>query len=116
MWLWRSQPAPTTAAAPAVEAAASRFDPAFASRAEQARSEDGMLLAHRDLVKAVELQRDQLSPETVAVLEENLRIIDQAIGQIRSALEEDPLNTRLRLQLAAHYQHEVQLLKRVSGV
>ena len=45
-----------------------------------------------------------------------MRIIDQAIGQIRIALEEDPLNQRLNMLLATQYQREVQLLKRVSGV
>ncbi len=117
VWLWRSQPAPVPAPAPpAAEAAASRFDPALASRAELARSEDGMLLAHRDLLEAVERRRSQLSPETLAVLEENVQIIDQAIGRIRSALEEDPLNPRLTRQLAAQYRREVHLLRQVSGV
>ncbi len=113
VWLWHSQPPP---APPAVEAAASRHDPALAARAELARSEDGTLLAHRDLLEAVERQRGQLAPETVAILEENVRIIDQAIGRIRSALEEDPLNPRLQRQLAAQYRREVHLLKQVSGV
>lgn len=116
VWFWRVEPVSPVAGPGTVIETASRSEAAFRAQAELARSEDGMLLARRDLFEAVERQKDQLSPETVAVLEENMRIIDQAIGQIRFALEEDPLNQQLHLLLAAHYQREVQLLKQVSGV
>ena len=102
---------PDPAAAPAVAA----IDPGVVARAQLARSEDGVLLAHRDLLEAVQRQKEHLSPETVAVLEENMLIIDQAISQIRSALEDDPFNQQLNMLLAAHYKLEVELLKRVSG-
>ncbi len=112
LWLWRTPPTPATRASEPVTATTTSFE----AQADLARSEDGMLRARRDLIEAVQRQRDHLSPETVAILEENMRIIDQAIGQIRLALEEDPLNQQLRLRLAAHYQQEAELLKLVSGV
>lgn len=113
LWLWQAGPVPT---APGTRAAAARgADADLETQAALARSEDGMLGARRDLIRAVQRQRDHLSPETVAVLEENMLIIDQAIGQLRSALEEDPLNRRLSMRLAAQYQREAQLTKRVSG-
>ncbi len=118
-WLWRGAAVPTGVdEAPRAAAHSEVTDDAGRNeaRAEMARSEDGMLLAHQDLLSAVQSQSDRLSPETVAAVEENMRIIDQAIGQIRTALEDDPLNQRLNMLLAAQYQHEVQLLKRVSGV
>jgi hypothetical protein len=118
-WLGRGE-TPSNSAPEAIRAAAPLGGAELAARnhnrAELARSEDGMLLAHHDLLTAVRSQSDRLSPETRAVVEENMNIIDQAIGQIRTALEDDPLNPRLNMLLAAQYQHEVELLKRVSGV
>lgn len=81
-----------------------------------ARSQDGVLHARKDLVEIVERRRDRLDPEVLAVVEENMRILDEAIGQLHLALEEDPGNRRLHLLLAARYQQEVNLVKRVSRV
>jgi anti-sigma-K factor RskA len=66
------------------------------------------------LVQALDDSRDRLSPETVAVLDENLAVIAQAVGEIRAALEKDPGNQRLIRSLVAAYDQEVDLLKRAS--
>jgi hypothetical protein len=81
-----------------------------------ARSEDGVLLQRTDLLKVLERQRDILPLETIAAIEENARLIDQAIAQVRAALEESPDNRQLELLLAARYQQEVALLKQVNRV
>ena len=81
-----------------------------------ARSEDGVLLPRTDLLEIIERQRDILSSETLATIEENALLIDQAIAQIRTALSESPGDRQLELLLAARYQQEVALLKRVSRV
>lgn len=119
VWIWRTEPAPTgspTATPASLAVDAESIASRNRARAELARFEDGVLLAHQDLLEAVQSQPDRFSPETLEALEENMRIIDQAIGQIRTALDDDPFNHRLNLLLAAQYQHEVQLLKRLSGV
>lgn len=46
------------------------------------------------LRSALDARRGQLNPATVAVIEQNLRVIDEAIRQSREALEKDP-NSRL---------------------
>lgn len=116
--MWRSSPEVASNATPTAVTAAdvSESEAVIAQRAELARSEDGVLLARRNLIEAVEGPKEHLSPETVAIIEENMHIIDQAIGQIRSALDEDPLNHQLNMLLAAQYQREAELLKQVSGV
>jgi anti-sigma-K factor RskA len=119
--LWQSYQAPgdvgrDTVAAESAAQPAVLDEELMAQRAELARSEDGVLLARQNLIEAVEGPKEHLSPETVAVIEENMRIIDQAIGQIRIALEDDPLNHELNMLLATYYQQEAELLKRVSGV
>lgn len=87
-----------------------------ATQAQLARSEDGVLLARTDLVTAIERSRDVVEAETLLVLEENMILLDRAIGEIRTALEEDPQNLRLRMLLAARYQQERKLLQTVSRV
>ena len=86
------------------------------ARADLARSEDRVLLVRRDLVEAIEIRRDLLGPEASQSVEESLLVLDQAVAEIQRALEENPDDRRLRLLLAAKYQHEVRLLQRVSRV
>lgn len=86
------------------------------AKADLARSEDRVLLVRRDLVEAIEIRRDLLGPEASQSVEESLLVLDQAVAEIQRALEENPDDRRLRLLLAAKYQHEVRLLQRVSRV
>jgi hypothetical protein len=84
--------------------------------AELARYEDRVLLTREDLVEAIEMRRDLLGPKTYQAVEDSLRVLDQAVSELRLAMEENPDDRRLHLLLAATYQHEVRLLQRVSRV
>jgi hypothetical protein len=66
------------------------------------------------LVQALDESRDRLAPETVAVVDENLDIIGNAITEIKSALEQDPSNQRLIRSLVVAYDHEVELLQQAT--
>lgn len=92
------------------------IDTAMLAKADLARSEDRVLLVRRDLVEAIEIRRDLLGPEASKSVEESLLVLDQAVAELRLALEENPDDRRLRLLLAAKYQQEVRLLQRVSRV
>ncbi len=59
-------------------------------------------------------RRDDLSPATLRVVEKNLRIIDQAIRELRQALEEDPGNRRLEGLLYANHRRSIDLLRRLA--
>ncbi len=97
---------------------------AIASRAEPATSLDVTLASwerevvqHRAaLLASLDRQRDRLPAESIQAVEENLHLIDQAIQEIRSALQQDPDNPKLNFLLADAYQQEVQLLRRLSNV
>lgn len=90
-------------------------DPAaLVRRAEQARAEDRVLLTRTDLLTAVERHRGVLEDETLHALEEDMRLLDRAIGEIRAALERYPNDRRLHLLLATRYQQERKLLQKVS--
>ena len=91
--------------------------------AQPASLEDGSSIddSVRDYVEAAEVlmasireRESQLSPETLAVLEKNLEIIDQAIQEVRSVLAEDPANRGNTMMLQAMHQQKVDLLRRVS--
>ncbi len=87
-----------------------------AAQAELARSEDGVQLAHTDLVIAIERHRDLVEDDTLRILEDNMILLDRAIGELRVALDENPQDLRLRMLLASRYQQERKLLQKVSRV
>jgi hypothetical protein len=72
--------------------------------------------AVRDLERVLAAGRSSLDPETVRVLEENLRAIDAAIEQSRRALARDPANTYLNSHLARARQRKLALLRRANGL
>ena len=66
------------------------------------------------LVQALDDSRGRLAPETVAVVDENLAIIGNAIAEIKTALEQDPGNRQLIRSLVAAYDREVDLLQQAT--
>lgn len=67
--------------------------------------------AKATLLAALELQRDELAPETLSIIEENLTIIENAVVDIDRAMAANPNNPKLEGMLYAAYQSEVSLLK-----
>jgi len=59
-------------------------------------------------------ERERLRPETVALLERNLAVIDAAIAESRAALARDPANGELRRFFAAASRQKVELLRWVT--
>lgn len=70
--------------------------------------------ARRQLLEVLDARSDELSPQTRRVLEENLRVIDDAMAKIAAALQEDPDSELLLHQLAAAYRQQVGLLERAA--
>ena len=89
-----ARPASATAADAALAAATSTYDREIAA-----------------LREVVRRQRADLDSGTVAVLERNLRIIDQAIAQSRAALARDPGSQFLGEQLTRALDSKVELLR-----
>ena len=118
MW-WMSRPTESEEAARVVDErhvagpAAENATPALALLA---RSEDGVLQTRIDLVSVLESRRPTIEPETAAVMETHIRIMDDAIAEIRAALTENPDDARLMRLLATRYQQEAALLHRYSRV
>lgn len=99
---------------PAIGAAAPDLDPRVVAPARFAVShyDDAIV----DLQEALAEQRDKLDPETVRVLEANLKSIDVAIEQCRIALAGDPLNPYLSEHLVAAKKRKLGLLRRAAAM
>ena len=69
-----------------------------------------------DLEKALKAGRGQLDASTVAVVEHNLQIIDQAINQAREALASDPANSYLSSHLVEARRRKLGLLRRATAL
>lgn len=66
------------------------------------------------LLNDLELQRSLLRPQTAAAFDHDLRIIDQAIAELKVAIAHDPNNRALRQLLASSYRQKIELLKRAG--
>ena len=72
--------------------------------------------AAADLERAFEAGRGTLRPETMRVIEENLKSIDVAIAQADSALRADPGSEYLNQYLAETMQRKLKLLRRAVEI
>jgi len=63
----------------------------------------------------VEQGRDVLSPETLATLEASLHTIDEAIAEVRTALESDPSSELLARLLANHQRSKLRVLRQAAA-
>ena len=68
----------------------------------------------RDLQAALDRGRGKLAPETVQVLEDNLRIIDKALDDARTALAQDPSNAELKHFFAGSVERKLELMRRAA--
>lgn len=97
-WLLRDDRPPAAASAPAVGG----------------QREAAYLRATAALAQELAVRRDELAPETIAVLDRNLAIIDRAIAESRAALAADPANGDLAELLWASYQRKVSFLEQAA--
>jgi hypothetical protein len=67
-----------------------------------------------DLEKALKNGRGRLDASTVAIVEQNLQVIDRAIAQARQALDADPANSYLSSHLVETRRRKLDLLRRAA--
>lgn len=97
-----------------VIATASSEPPEVALPAGWRTTEASYRRAAADLEQALAGAKPRLAPATVAVLERNLRIIDDAIAEARAALAADPANQEVLEMLAHMYARKVDVLQQVT--
>jgi hypothetical protein len=69
--------------------------------------------AANELLAALQDRRQSLSPQTLANVERNLAVIDQALNEVRAALGRDPGNKDLTRMLVSAHRKKVDTLRRV---
>ncbi len=113
-------PVPTTAAAPAAGAPASAADAVDVEsvEAEFRLAEQHYQNAIAKLEQAARLDQaasgggdNALDPQTAAMLQKNLQVIDQAIAESRAALRSEPLSASARDSLFDALKRKVALLQ-----
>jgi hypothetical protein len=65
------------------------------------------------LLAALQDRKDDLAPDTLAGVERNLAVIDQALCEVRQALEKNPGSLELNRMLVATHRKKVDVLRRV---
>jgi len=76
----------------------------------------GYLAARAGLTEDLERSLAALSPETRAIVLQNLETIRRSAAEINAALGEDPANVLLQQQLLAAYQDELSVLANLQRV
>ena len=105
-WLaWRD------AANAPVTSVASGASSGTAADAEVQLAEQHYSAAIGDLEKVTQTEAGSLDPETAQVVQANLEVIDQAIGQSRAALKSQPANSVAQESLFDALRSKVQLLQ-----
>lgn len=100
-----------SAGAPTVPVATS---PAPRTELVSVASEQGMAAYEGEigaLRNIIDTRRADLDSATVAVLEKNLKLIDQAIAESKAALAADPASTFLADQVSRAYDTKLELLR-----
>ena len=118
-FFWQTSPRPAAplVAEKAVEAGVPEARPvSFPSGAlppDLVEAERKYAEATAELMVALDQRRGQIAPETVAAVEENLKRIDVALAEVRTALRQDPDNAQLTKLLTSTHRKKVQTLQQV---
>jgi len=107
--LWRQLPAPR----PASRAVAPAPDPELAQSVEHElrMAEEHYQKAIAGLEQITRSESSALDPQVAAVLQKNLEVIDQAIGESRAALQSQPTNEVAQESLFEALRSKVTLLQ-----
>jgi anti-sigma factor RsiW len=108
------QSAAVAPAAPATDRAADQGDVDRIVPVSMADAQYDAAVA--DLEGALKQGRGRLDAATIAIVEHNLQIIDQAIAQAREALAGDPANTYLSGHLVEARRRKLDLLRRAAAL
>ena len=114
VWLLRpgSDPPPSRSGAAAAPAESGLGTPVSWQR----RAAPGYDAAVADLERVLTEGRGRLDTATVRVLEQNLRVIDQAIEQARRAVAADSANAYLNSHLAETMRRKLDLLRQAASL
>lgn len=109
VWMVAARPA-AVAAAPESGASTTALPAALRS------TDDTTAAAIAELERSLAESGIQLDPETIAVLQRNLLIIDEALAEARAALASDPANPYLNRHYQTTMQKKLELLRQAGSI
>jgi hypothetical protein len=111
----RSVPSPV-AASPSESSSAPAPAPApvAAAPAPPLPGETDYQGAERALAAELDARRASLQPSQAAVLDDNLRVVDDAIASTRAAVREHPDDPELRAELDRVWEDKLDLIRQVT--
>ena len=113
-WMVAHPPSSAPASEPVIQAYGMPDDDAGA-HVQQANFADAQYnAAVTDLEQILRSERDRLDPRTVLIIERNLKAIDEAITEARTALQNDPANPYLNSHLADARRRKLDLLRQAT--
>lgn len=93
----------------------SSADPGIVQASNRTATLDNVRLEYRqartELLEVVQARRDEVSPETFLVIQNNLALIDRAIDEIETVLAANPGEGRLNRHLRLAYNRQIELLR-----
>lgn len=114
-WMVARPPASATSASEPVIQAYGVPDEQPEGQIQQANFADAQFnAAVSDLERILREERDRLDPRTVLIIERNLKAIDDAINEARTALNDDPANPYLNSHLADARRRKLDLLRHAT--
>lgn len=78
-------------------------------------AEDDLQAAVTDLERAYRDRRESLDPALLAIYDENLQVVGDAVARSRAALAESPSNPHLQRMLRSAYDQQLSLLSRATA-
>jgi hypothetical protein len=78
-------------------------------------SERNYLILASNLAAALDSLRPKMAPETQAIVERNLAIIERALRESREALAKDPNNSALEDLLLSAHRQKIDWLRRAAS-
>lgn len=112
-----SQPTVVPAPVPAQQAAPAPISPSNVSLASRKKNVSVTRVYDREIAmldSVVHTRRESLDPKTIQIIEQNLKIIDNAIAESRAALARDPKSPLLTNRLDNVLGSKVQLLRTIA--
>jgi len=113
--LWREAPASgvQTVAIPSAGATLEPVSSLAVADPALAEAEREYEAAATTLLAVLQQRRSRLAPGDLALVEDNVAVIDRALGEVREALAKDPVNPELNRMLVATHRKKVDVLRRV---
>ncbi len=87
----------------------------MSSSASAAPSGDVDAHAEQELLADLEMRRSTLRPQTSSAIDSSLKVIDQAIAELKAASARDPANATLRQLLVVSRERKMELLRQTEN-